>query len=179
MISNCAELQNLELPAPMLRPAFHHNLCLRVELYPVSALCVEIAEKAFVPAAEWEEGHWCRHANVYTDVAGVNLMTELARNRAAAREKAGHVPVSADASIIDQSNRVLNRIRVHQAENRAENLRTRDLASRLHRVQHRWKHPVAIVVSRHLLLSPIHQHTRPLLGPVLESDPQCAAYSPA
>src|SRR5690606_35614150 len=64
-----------EGPAPVLWPALHHHLRLRVELDAVGALRVQVAEEALGPAAEGEERHGRRHPQVDADVAGDGAVT--------------------------------------------------------------------------------------------------------
>ena len=76
-----------EFPTPLARPTLHHHLGLRIELDAVARLGVEIAKEAGVPAAKGEVGHGRGHANVDTDIAGVNFVTEFAGHRAAAGKR--------------------------------------------------------------------------------------------
>src|SRR5713101_985582 len=78
-----------ELAAPFFGPALDDDLGFGVELDGVAALGVEIAEEAFLPAAEGEERHRRGDAHVDADIASLGLVAELAGGRAAARKEAG------------------------------------------------------------------------------------------
>src|ERR1700722_3569941 len=84
---------HLELPAPGRRPALDDDLLFGIEIDGIAALRVQIAEEAVLPAGEREIRHRRGDADVDPDVAGTNLVAELARGGAAGREQARHVPV--------------------------------------------------------------------------------------
>ena len=53
---------------------------------------------------------------------------------------------------------------MHEAQDRAKDLRARDLALRRHIDEQRGKDKCAVLVACRLLVPPIHQHLRTLLG---------------
>src|SRR6184192_3772572 len=110
---------SLELTRPLFGPTLHHNLLFRVEFDSVTSLGVHIAEEAFLPAREGKEGHWRRYADVDAEVACLRLVAELAGRRPTAREQARHVAIGGR---VHELNRLLNRLSLHQAEHRPEDL---------------------------------------------------------
>src|SRR5690348_11728997 len=63
----------LKLTRPLLRPPLNHHLFLRVKFNCITPLRVHIAEEAFLPAGEREEGHGRGHANVDANIARLYL----------------------------------------------------------------------------------------------------------
>src|SRR5947209_8463541 len=118
----------------------------------MAALGVEIAEEAFLPAAEREERHWGGDADIDADVAGPGLIAELAGGRAAAREKTGLVAV---AAVIDQGDGFFDRLRVHQAEDGTEDLGLGDLAGWVHVVQEGREDEVTALIAADLLAATV------------------------
>src|SRR5262249_2636756 len=82
------------------------------------SLNVQIAEERFVPAGEWEPGHWGGHADVDADHARVEVPLELAGGVAGAGENAGPVAVFA---VTAHGQSVVQVFRPHDGEDRAEN----------------------------------------------------------
>src|SRR5437868_6683296 len=119
----------------------------------MTALGVEVAEEAVLPAAEREERHRGGDADVDADIAGAGLVPELPRGGATAGEEAGHVAVG---PVVDESDRLFNGLRVHQAENGSKDLRARGLATRVHLIQERRVHEVAVLIALDLLAAAIH-----------------------
>src|SRR5262249_42882591 len=67
-------------------PAFGDDLLARVEGHGVGAVGVQVAEKGLLPAAEREEGHGRRHAQVDAEHAGLDALAEGPRRRPRLRE---------------------------------------------------------------------------------------------
>src|ERR1051325_4739170 len=84
-----------EFSRPRLRPSLDDDLFLSEELEGVASLSVQIAEEAFTGAAEREEGHRRRDADVDADVADFGLVLESACVGAARREQRRLIPVRA------------------------------------------------------------------------------------
>src|SRR5262245_55910896 len=83
-------------PAPVrgrwrLPPSRDDDLLVRVELHGVTPVGLEIAEERALGAAEREERHGRRHADVHAEHARLDAIAVLARPPAAAREDAGGV----------------------------------------------------------------------------------------
>src|SRR6266849_7714907 len=147
-------LNFLELTRPLFGPTLHHNLLFRVELDSVTSLGVHIAEEAFLPTREGKEGYWRRYADVDADVASLRLVSELAGRCPTAREQARHVAVGGG---VHELNRLINRLSLHQAEYRPEDLDPGQLTARLDVVQHRRAHEVAPLVARDRRVAPVDE----------------------
>src|SRR5690625_638593 len=83
-------------------------------------LSMEIAEKAIFPAAERIVGHRCSNTNVDTNITSICFISKLPGSRSATRKKTCHISVRLR---VDQLNRILNRIYMHQTKQGAKYLR--------------------------------------------------------
>src|SRR5438067_843742 len=110
---------SLELTRPLFGPTLHHNLLFRVEFDSVTPLGVHIAEEAFLPAREGKGSHWRRYADVDADIASLRFIAELAGRRSTAREQARHIAIGGG---VHKLNRLVNRLSLHQAQYRPEDL---------------------------------------------------------
>src|SRR5690625_7466643 len=83
-------------------------------------LSVEIAEKAIFPAAERIVGHRCSNTNVDTNITSICFISKLPGSRSATSKKTYHISVLLR---VDQLNRILNRIYIHQTKQMTKYLR--------------------------------------------------------
>src|ERR1035438_10092163 len=112
--------ESASLTRPTLTPALDDYLLFGIELDSVASLGMEIAEEARLPSAEWKVRNGCCHANVDADVPGGSFVLETPRRRAIGGEQRRSVAVLA---LLDDGNGVFKRIRVYEAQNRAEDFR--------------------------------------------------------
>src|SRR6266849_10373040 len=145
----------LKLARPFSRPALDYNLFFCVELYGVTSLGMHVAEEAFFPSREREEGHWRGHANVDADIPRLRFITELSCRGTAAREQASHVAVGGS---VHQVNRLINCLHMHQAEYRPKDLDTGDLTMRIYIVQDCRANEVAPLVARDRCIASIDEY---------------------
>src|SRR5215472_8149534 len=124
----------LEFAGFLARPAFDDDLGFRVKLYGVLPLGMENAEEAFLPPVEREIGHRRSYTDVDPDISGRRFVAEFARRGAAGGEQRSLVAIGALAHEIDC---LIDVVRVHQAQHRAENLGIGQRTGRRHAIQNR------------------------------------------
>src|SRR5258705_13496242 len=84
-----------ELPSVLVYPSLDDDLFIRVKLYGVTSLSVQIAEETVLPSSEWEIGHGRGYDDIDADIAGWRFVPESARRRPARCEKRSLVAVGA------------------------------------------------------------------------------------
>src|ERR1700730_14818275 len=115
-----ATSRGLEFPCFLPRPALHHDLRFREKFHGVASLSVQNTEEAFLPSTKREIRHRRSHADIDSDVPGRGFVAKLPRSRSARREQGRLVSVR---TFPQKFHRVVDRIRVDQAQHRPENLR--------------------------------------------------------
>src|SRR5437764_13644814 len=155
----------LKFPRPLSGPALNDHLLFGVKLDGVTALSVHITEEAVLPAREREESHRSGHTNVDTNVARLGFVAKLACCGTAAREQARHVAIR---SGVHQLNGLINRLSVHQAQHRAEDLDSSKLTTWVDIVQDCWAHEVATLVVGDRSIASINEDLRPLVHAFLD-----------
>jgi hypothetical protein len=103
----------------VVEPARGHRLHLRVELHRLLAVGAEVAQLRAARAGEAEVGHRHRDGHVDADLSHVDLVLELARDRARLREDAGAVAVGVG---VDEGDRLVERVHAHDLQHRPEDL---------------------------------------------------------
>src|SRR3954453_22057785 len=98
------EVRAVALPAR--EEAAGDRLLARVEVDGVGAVGVQVAQEAVLPAAEREEGHRRRDADVDADHPGLDFVAEAADGRAVLGEYRGAI---AEARCVDDRDRVVER----------------------------------------------------------------------
>jgi len=88
----CSGLRS-ELPSVLVYPSLDDDLLIRVKLYGVTSLSVQIAEETVLPSSEWEIGHGRGHSDINADVACRGFVPESARRRPAGCEKRSLVAI--------------------------------------------------------------------------------------
>src|SRR5438067_9075631 len=152
-------------PRPLLRPALHHHLLLRVEVDRVAPLRVEVAEEAVLPAAEREVGDGGGDADVDADVADAGLVAELPGRGAAAGEEAGLV---AEARAVHCLDGLVHVGDVDEAQDRSEDLGGRGLAARIHVREDGRADEVALLVPFDPRAARVHRELRAFLDTLLD-----------
>src|SRR5690625_6050737 len=84
------------------------------------SLGLQLYEEAISPAAERPVGHRCSNANVDTNITSICFISILPGSRSATRKKTCHISVRLR---VDQLNRILNRIYMHQTKQGTKYLR--------------------------------------------------------
>src|SRR5687768_7323916 len=108
--------------APRL-PAADDDLLLGVEVDGIAAVRLRVAEERLLRAAEGEERHGRGDADVDTEHGRVDAVAVLARRLAAGGEDARGVRLGVR---VDDLDRLVERLRPHQAQHGAEDLLLRD-----------------------------------------------------
>src|SRR3954453_12030609 len=98
-------------------PARGDSRLARVEIDRIAAMGVQIAEERVLPAREREEGHGRRDADVHADHPGVAIVAVAAGDGPRLRKERGAVAV---ARAVDDRNRLIQRVDLHDREHRAE-----------------------------------------------------------
>jgi hypothetical protein len=80
---------------------------------------VKVAQEGILPAGEGEEGDRGGNSDVHADHAGLDLVAVAAHRRAGLREDRGAV---AEAAPVDDVDRLVERVDVHDRQHRAEDL---------------------------------------------------------
>src|SRR4029453_18570611 len=115
--------------ARRLEPPRDDDLLVGVELDRLPAVGLEVAEEGSLGAAEREERHRRRDPDVDAEHAGLDPLAVLARPLAAAGEDAARVAEIVTAHDLD---RLVEVLRPHQTQHRAEDLLAADRRLRLH-----------------------------------------------
>src|ERR1700736_2133845 len=152
----------LELARPLFGPAFNNDFFLGIEFHRVASLRVHIAKEAFFPAGEGEKRHRRGHADIDADVSCLRLVAELARRRAAAGEERCHIP---KGSGVDQRNRLIYGLSVHETQYRSEDFRASNLAVWINLVEDSRTHEVATLVTRDRRAASIDEDLRAFVRP--------------
>ena len=147
MLRNALQLNEfavLELPCPLPGPALDHDLFLRKEFHCVHALSVHVAEERILPSAKWEERHRCGDTDIDPDVSRLRFVPELARRRSTGCEQAGLISV---LSTVDQLDRFIHRVDMHQTQYRSEDLGFGDFTAARDICQNSGTHKTAALVA--------------------------------
>ena len=99
-------------------------------------------------------------ADIDADVAGLRLVSELARRRAAAGENAGHVAVLA---VVDERDRIVDRVEREQGHHRAKDLGTRDCVLGSHAIEDRRAQEEAALATGDRRIPAVDQERRALV----------------
>src|SRR6266576_4844776 len=150
----------LELSRVFLGPALDNNLLVGIELDRNASLAVEIAKKAVLPPAKRKVRHGRSDPDVDADVARRRLIAKAARRRSARCEQRRLIPVG---TALQEGERFIHVIRVHQAQYRPEDFRICDFAGCRNIIKDGRLHEVAALALRNPRIAAIKQNFRPLL----------------
>ena len=135
----CSGLRS-ELPSVLVYPSLDDDLLIRVKLYGVTSLSVQIAEETVLPSSEWEIGHGRGHSDINADVACRGFVPESAPRRPAGCEKRSLVAIG---TALQERHRLIHVARMDQAQYRAKDFRVGKLAGCGHTVENRRFHKVS------------------------------------
>src|SRR5439155_26493280 len=136
-------LYMLKFARPPSRPSLDNHLLFGIKLDGVTALSVHIPEEAALPARKREESHRSCHTNVDTNVARLGFIAKLTCCGTTAREQARHVAIRGGVHQLDG---LINRLSVHQAQHRTEDLDSGNLTSQVDIIEDCWPHEVAALI---------------------------------
>src|SRR5256886_15677007 len=107
-----------ELPSVLVYPSFDDDFLIRVKLYRVASLSMQVAEETVLPSSEREIGHGRGHSDINADVACRGFVPESACCRPARCEKRSLVAVG---TVLQERHRLVHVARMDQAQYRTKN----------------------------------------------------------
>jgi len=136
----CSGLRS-ELPSVLVYPSLDDDLLIRVKLYGVTSLSVQIAEETVLPSSEWEIGHGRATPILMPMFACRGFVPESAARAAPLDvEKRSLVAIG---TALQERHRLIHVARMDQAQYRAKDFRVGKLAGCGHTVENRRFHKVS------------------------------------
>src|SRR5437899_2773175 len=152
----------LELSRVFPGPALDNNLLVGIKLDRVASLAMEIAKETVLPSAERKVRHRRGHADIDPDLACRRLIAKAARRRSARCEQRRLIAVSA---ALEEGERFVHVIRVHQAQHRPEDFRICDFAGGRNIIEDSRLHEITALTLGDPRIASIEQNLRSLLLP--------------